>query len=299
MTHTRIVIKTSVGEMTLRQISEYSGVDYLIIRSRYARGTRGDDLLKPIEQPKTILFRGKERTIREISAMTGLSPQALRARIKYGHIDDDGLSKKVKPRNVSHIGERHGMLTILSERKVGNILFVDCKCDCGTICEKRYTNLLRYDFHSCGCTRNPAGTHFMSKTKEHKTWKHIKERCLNPNTKGYENYGGRGIKICDRWKNSFEAFYEDMGPAPSRSYSIDRIDPNGDYCPENCRWETWITQTRNKRDTIKFSYLGEEKPLAEWAQILGIKYGTLKAAYHRGEDMDEYIPRLLEKIKRA
>lgn len=230
--------------------------------------------------------------------MTGLSPQALRARINNGHLDDDELSKQVKQRNVSHIGERHGMLTILSERKIGNVLFVDCKCDCGNLCEKRYTNLLRYDFHSCGCTRNSAGTHFMSKSKEHKAWRHIKSRCLNPNDKSFPNYGGRGIMICDRWRYSFEAFYEDMGPAPSSSHSIDRIDPNGDYRPDNCRWVTWDTQCRNKRHTIKCSYMGIERPLSEWSRSLGIKYGTLKAAFLRGENLDKYIPSLLEKLKR-
>ncbi len=297
MTHTRIVIKTSVGEMTLRQISEYSGVDYLVIRNRYARGKRGDDLLKPIDTPKTILFRGRERTIREISDETGICEHIIRWRVDSG-LEGEDLTKKPNKYNVSHIGEKYDMLTIISQHKKYGDIFVTCKCDCGNTCERKYASLRKSYFHSCGCSHGTTGTHFMSKTKEHKAWRHIKERCLNPNSADYKNYGGRGIKICDRWKNSFESFYEDMGLAPNSSYSIDRIDPNGDYCPENCRWTTWITQTRNKRDTIKFSYLGEEKPLAEWAQILGIKYGTLKAAYHRGEDMNEYIPGLLEKNKR-
>ena len=126
----------------------------------------------------------------------------------------------------------------------------------------------------------------------------MKERCLNPNCRDYNNYGARGISVCDRWINSFENFYADMGPAPSPAHSIDRIDANGNYCPENCRWATKREQDRNKRDTISFTYQGESKKLVEWSELLGIKYTTLKAAFQRGEDMDSYIPRLLEKAKR-
>ena len=190
------------------------------------------------------------------------------------------------------------MLTIISERKVGGVLFVDCKCDCGTLCEKRYGNLLRYSSHSCGCVRRTSGTHYMSKSKEHRAWRHMKGRCLNPNSPDYKNYGGRGIKICEKWKDSFESFFKDMGAAPSSSFSIDRIDPDGDYCPENCRWATRTIQCRNKRSTIYLSYLGIKRTIPEWAQILGIKQSTLRVAFYRGEDMDKYIPRLLEKLKR-
>ena len=86
----------------------------------------------------------------------------------------------------------------------------------------------------------------------------MKHRCLNPNAKKYADYGGRGIKICDRWLESFENFYRDMGERPSKKHSIDRIDNNGNYCPENCRWVTMKEQARNKRTNRTMLYNGKK-----------------------------------------
>ena len=89
--------------------------------------------------------------------------------------------------------------------------------------------------------------HGLSESLEYKSWAKIKQRCLNPNDKRYESYGARGITVCERWKNSFLSFLEDMGPRPSKEHSIDRINVNGNYEPSNCRWADIITQNRNKR----------------------------------------------------
>lgn len=100
-------------------------------------------------------------------------------------------------------------------------------------------------------------SHKRSKTKEYSIWCAIKARCNNPNNVGYPKYGGRGIKICDKWNLSFDAFYEDMGPIPSLNHSIDRIDVNRDYEPGNCRWATNYEQARNRTDNVWITYQGE------------------------------------------
>lgn len=114
------------------------------------------------------------------------------------------------------------------------------------------------------------------KTKEYLTWSRIKTRCLNPNYKEFNLYGGRGIKMCDRWRSSFSNFLSDMGRAPSPDHSIDRIDNNGNYEPGNCRWATTKEQNKNKSDTLFVTINGQNKPLTEWAELSGIKIDSLR-----------------------
>ena len=113
------------------------------------------------------------------------------------------------------------------------------------------------------------------KMREYSIWKGMKTRVTNPNTDEAERYYNRGITCCEEWLNSFEKFYEDMGPCPE-GYSLDRIDSNGNYCPENCRWADNYTQSQNRGDfNLIFTYNGETHVLKEWARILNIKYTTL------------------------
>lgn len=139
-----------------------------------------------------------------------------------------------------------GTLTILNRNDDTGLW--KCLCKCGRQLEtSRYS--LTVDLRkSCGCLQNK--THGMSNTKEHNTWLNLRGRCLNPNHKQYEDYGGRGINVCDRWIEKFENFYEDLGPAPTKDHSIERIDVNGNYCPENCIWLERKYQTRNQRSTV-------------------------------------------------
>lgn len=117
-------------------------------------------------------------------------------------------------------------------------------------------------------------------TREYRIWKAIRTRTTNPNATSADRYVLKNIKLCERWEN-FENFYKDMGPCPEK-FSIDRIDPNGDYCPENCRWANDYTQSQNRGDFNKvFTHNGETHVLKEWARILNIKYGTLYARIYR------------------
>ena len=104
----------------------------------------------------------------------------------------------------------------------------------------------------------------------YRTWYGMVARCQNPKAQGYHYYGGRGITVCDRWLESFENFYADMGERPSPKHSIDRIDVDGPYSPENCRWATWEEQANNKRNTVWIEFQGERLSAAQWRKRLGV-----------------------------
>jgi hypothetical protein len=107
----------------------------------------------------------------------------------------------------------------------------------------------------------------------------MKQRCTNPNTPFFKNYGGRGIKVCEEWLSSFEAFAHDMGMPPSDEYTLDRINNDGDYTPENCRWANQTQQHENGSRSINITAFGETKPAKTWAKNLGINYQKITYAY--------------------
>ena len=133
----------------------------------------------------------------------------------------------------------------------------------------------------------------MNVKKEHKRiysiWKQMKSRCYNSNRPKYPLYGGRGISVCEEWLFFKNFLNWAVNNGYSDDLSIDRIDNDGDYCPENCRFATPTQQTRNRRITLKATYKGEEHTVYEWAQILGIDYYFLRARLKRGMDMEAAI----------
>lgn len=118
------------------------------------------------------------------------------------------------------------------------------------------------------------------KSREYRAWRNAKTRCYNERSTKYPSYGGRGIKMCDQWRDSFQVFLADMGPCPE-GMTLGRIDNDGDYVPGNCHWETLKAQANNRRSSCLLLYNGEERTLQQWAELLGLKPSTLQ---HRIRD---------------
>lgn len=162
-----------------------------------------------------------------------------------------------------------------------------CKCDCGNEQIVFGENLTRGNSKSCGCLQKEIASNVNSKHSDtdsrlYGVWCAMKNRCLNPNNKNYRLYGGRGIQVCEEWKNDYSIFrswafengYDDTLP---RGYcTIDRKDNNGSYCPENCHWITQQEQMNNVGYNKILTYKGESHTMAEWAKITGIKYEKLQ-----------------------
>lgn len=136
----------------------------------------------------------------------------------------------------------------------------------------------------------------MVATPEYRAWGDMLSRCNNPKSTSYEYYGGRGIRVCNRWADSFEAFYADMGPKPSPDHSIDRRNVNRNYEPGNCRWATPTEQARNKTDTHFVDFRGEQMSAAEVAERTGINYHTFLSRIHRGISVEEAISTPTERL---
>lgn len=154
---------------------------------------------------------------------------------------------------------------------------------------------------SCGCLHNELARqrrtkHSLSGTKLYMIWKAMKQRCSNPNNKDYPNYGERGIKVCDEWSRDFQTFYDwSIQNGYIEGLSIDRIDTNGNYEPDNCRWITSKQQANNLRKNINIIFNGTTHTLSEWSDITGINYRTLMQRYVSGWSPDRM---LTEPVKR-
>lgn len=155
-----------------------------------------------------------------------------------------------------------------------------CVCTCGTKLTVRHDYLLHTNNPKthCGCKNRGLPTLY---PREYHVWNSMIRRCTVPTQDGYKEYGGRGIKVCDRWLESFQNFLEDIGPRPSDIHSLDRREPNGNYEKSNCRWATLKEQARNKRGSIYLLHpqTGVKVPAAEVAEFLGITYQSMRARY--------------------
>lgn len=161
-----------------------------------------------------------------------------------------------------------------------------CRCDCGTVKSVRGSHLRSLVTTSCGCVAveriaNRSRTHGKTQTPEYRTWASIKRRCCNPNQAAYPEYGGRGILICERWSNSFEAFLDDMGPKPTPKHTIDRIDNMRGYDQDNCRWAT-MKEQRYNQVIGRLHPMGECRSVVEAAEHYGISLRLLYSRLNKG-----------------
>lgn len=222
---------------------------------------------------------------------------------KYIYFNHGNARKK---KDIS--GEIFGELTVVSfshreknENRNCYDYFWNCICKCGKQVVRKERSLKEKKNHnqiiSCGCSRgkffkenNPKKTHGLSKTRIYKIYCKMKERCYYKEYPEFYLYGGRGIKICDEWLNDFKTFYKwALENNYNENLSIDRIDYNGDYEPNNCRWADNIAQANNKRNNIVLTHNGQTHTMPEWARILNLPYSTLANRRKKGKSVEEIL----------
>lgn len=189
-------------------------------------------------------------------------------------------------------GEKFNKLTILEIRKEGKGIPLTCSvaCDCGTKKSIKLKAVTSGQIKSCGCLgrnrpkkpRKKRQAKVPKNAKERRAWAKMKERCYRPAHRAYKYYGERGIQVCEAWRNSFQQFLEDMGSAPTRQHSVDRINNDGNYCKENCRWATPIEQNQNRRDNKFLTIMGETRTISHWARVFSLSDNTISGRVQRG-----------------
>lgn len=207
---------------------------------------------------------------------------------------------------VDRSGQRFGRLTALERRppKNGSVSWL-CKCDCGKEVVVDSSNLKQGITRSCGCLRVDAHAKHghasrSGQSPTWRTWAEMKARCGNKKAPYYARYGGRGIRVCERWM-TYASFLADMGERPSIKHSIDRLDVNGNYEPGNCRWANSTEQSRNKRNTVYVLFKGEKITLAALAERYAISLPMVRDRLRCGWDIERALtePRCTLRLRRA
>lgn len=192
-------------------------------------------------------------------------------------------------------GTRFGRLVVMSRaRNVCKKTAWNCVCDCGNSCVVRSASLRRGLTRSCGCLKHDETVkrniesvkHNATKTRLFRIWSGMKTRCLNKSSKDWTNYGGRGVKVCEDWKNSFIEFKTwALSAGYSDELTIDRIDANGNYCPENCRWVPSQKQSANRRCNITHDGVC----VSEWCRRTGNSFAAVIKRIHNGWDVERAL----------
>lgn len=218
----------------------------------------------------------------EIAKVLGICPSSvvrIAKRLGVHH------SEAFNERN-SLVGKRFFRTVVVAktDKRYNNCMMVyECHCDCGNVHYANTANLLSGRVKSCGCYKKEwfesHKTHGDSQSRLHKIWRLMKNRCVNKKSPNYKNYGNRGISVCQEWLTDYAAFQQwSLQNGYNDSLTIDRIDNDGDYCPENCRWVTRMAQSNNTRQNRFITYNGKTQTMMQWSRELGINYSTFR--YH-------------------
>lgn len=251
-------------------------------------------------------FRKDKTTYCECRCSCGTVKIVEASKLKNGSIKSCGCLRKEKMKNLLKdlIGQKFGRLTVL--KRVEDIINSKnkhhtqwlCQCDCGNFIEVRGSNLINGSTKSCGCYfKETHSKHKLSSSRLFCIYDHVKQRCCNTSNDNYKNYGGRGITICDEWldkDNGFMSFYSwAMQNGYQDSLSIDRIDVNGNYEPDNCRWATAKEQANNTRKNRKIVYNGViYSSMKIFSEKYNIKYSALQYYVKKGLKIDDIVARL-------
>jgi hypothetical protein len=192
-------------------------------------------------------------------------------------------------------GQRFGLWTALHRdgHIYGKQAAWTCRCDCGTVRRVGASLLQRGESKCCGCANHKSlgdrvRKHGLINHRLYDTWTAMHDRCRRPSHIAYPRYGGRGIFVCPEWSD-FSTFLADMEPAWREGLTLDRIDNNGPYAPANCHWATGNQQARNRSNTKRIEFRGEIRPIAEWAEIVGIKRTIVEMRLWRGWPIDRAL----------
>lgn len=234
---------------------------------------------------------GSVRAVQETSLLDGSSKSC-------GCLQKEAAAKTGSSRKENLIGQRFGRLIVTKrieyiKEKHGTLW--ECQCDCGNITHVLSFNLKNGKTQSCGCLKKDTisfrqTTHGDSLKRLYRIWRGMITRCYNVNAPNYKRYGGRGITIIDEWRTSYESFRDwALSHGYSEDLSIDRINNNNGYSPDNCRWATRVVQCNNRRSNVLISYQGETHTAKEWGNIFGIKGSILARRKSRGWTDEECI----------
>ena len=195
-----------------------------------------------------------------------------------------------KPENL--VGQRFGRLVVLEDTKIMVLkrtqTYQKCLCDCGNIVIVPKSYLKSEHTRSCGCwVKEMHTTHGLSQSRIYKVYSGMKKRCYDKNHKIYNRYGGRGITICDEWLNDFMAFYNwSMANGYQDNLTIDRIDNNKGYSPDNCRWVTMLEQAQNTSKNVNITYKGKTQTISAWSRETGIPQNTISRRFKLFDDLE-------------